>query len=353
MEYQLSEQDYQKLRQLQKNTKLSRRRYRKVTVLVMLHQGFSVSTVQAALGLDDNTVRRYWEGYQDKGIDTYLADHYVPYTGKLTEEQEQGLAEHLDEHLYLDVKPIIAYVQQQYGVRYAESGMRDLLHRIGFTYKQTKAVPSRADEQAQQAFLEERLPELLAEVNAGTAELYYADGTHPTHNTKTGRGWIRKGQDFAIDCNSGRKRVNINGAVRATKPEHLVYDVTDTINAQSTQRLCRQLLRKHPGKTIYLVCDNARYNRCTWLQEWARDQRIEFVFLPAYSPNLNLIERLWRLLRQEAINSMYYATYDAFRAGILGFLDNAKKYKTAIRSLLTLNFRTIEQQSYHYAQTTS
>jgi len=353
VDYQLSKQDYQKLRQLQKNTKLSRRRYRKVTVLVMLHQGFSVETVQAALGLDDNTIRRYWQGYQDIGIETYLADHYVPYTGKLTEEQEEELAEHLDANLYVDVKPIIGYVKEQYGVKYSVSGMRDLLHRIGFTYKQTKAVPSRADEQSQQAFLEERLPELLAEVEAGQAELYYADGTHPTHNTKTGRGWIRKGEDFAIDCNSGRKRVNINGAVRATKPEHLVYDVTDSINAQSTQRLCRQLLRKHPGKTIYLVCDNARYNRCNWLQEWARDQRIEFVLLPAYSPNLNLIERLWRLLRQEAINSMYYATYREFRHGIIDFLDNAKKYKTAIRSLLTLNFRTVEQRSYRYAQNTS
>ncbi|WP_157975964.1 helix-turn-helix domain-containing protein [Lewinella sp. IMCC34191] len=137
MNYQLSEQDYQKLRQLQKNTKLSRRRYRKVTVLVMSHHGFSVEMVQAALGLDDNTVRRYWGGYQDKGIDTYLADHYVPYMGKLTEEQEAKLAEHLDTNLYLDVKPIIAYVQEKYGVEYSESGMRDLLHRIGFTYKHT------------------------------------------------------------------------------------------------------------------------------------------------------------------------------------------------------------------------
>ena len=83
--------------------------------------------------MDDNTVRRYWEGYQDKGIDTYLADHYVPYTGKLTEEQEEGLAGHLDENLYLAVKPIIAHVKEQCGVHYSESGMRDLLHRIGFT----------------------------------------------------------------------------------------------------------------------------------------------------------------------------------------------------------------------------
>lgn len=352
MDYQLSPQDYKKLRELQNNVKLSRRRYRKVTVLVMLHQGHSIEVVEAALGLDDNTIRRYWEGYEEQGIETYLADHYVPYSGKLTSEQEVTLAHHLEEHLYLDVKPIIAWVEESFNISYSISGMRDLLRRLGFVYKQTKAVPSKADEEAQRAFLEDQLPVLLDEVGAGTAEVYHGNGVHPTHNTKTGRGWIRKGQDFEVDCNSGRKRVNINGAVRATKPEHMVYDVTDTINAQSTQRVCRQLLRKHPGKTIYYICDNAAYNRCRWLQEWAKAQRIEFIFLPAYSPNLNLIERLWRLLRKEAINSVYYEAYDDFRRGVIDFLDNAKLYKEEIRSLLTLNFRTVDGTSV-YAQTTS
>ena len=352
MNYQLSDQDYEQLRALQRNTKLSRRRYRKVTVLVMLHQGFAVTAVESALGLDDNTIRRYWEGYETKGIDTYLADHYVPFTGRLTERQEERLSAHLDTTLYLDVKPIIAYVQEQFSVTYSISGMRDLLHRLGFTYKQTKAVASKADEQAQRTFVQERLPKLLEQVAAGAAEVCYADGVHPTHNTKTGRGWIRKGQDFAVDCNSGRRRVNINAAVRATKPEHIVYDVTDSVNAQSTQRVCRQLLKKHPGKTIYYICDNAAYNRCGWLQDWAAGQRIEFVFLPAYSPNLNLIERLWRLLRQEAINSIYYEWYEDFLDGVVSFLDNAKSYKSQLRSLLTLNFRTVGGLSV-YAQSSS
>jgi transposase len=352
VDYKLSKKDYERLRALQRNKKLSRRRYRKVTVLVMLHQGYSVEMIEAALGLDDNTIRRYWEGYQEKGIDTYLADHYVPYCGKLSAEQENELSEHLDEYLYLDVKPIIAWVQDKFGVIYTVSGMRDLLHRLGFVYKKTKAVPSRADDEAQVEFLEEVLPDLLQQVEDGQAVVYYSDGCHPTHNTKTGRGWIRKGQDFEIDCNSGRKRVNINAAVNALKPEHLVYDIADSINAQSTQRLCRQLLRKHPGKTIYMICDNARYNRNKMLQQWTAGQRIEFIFLPAYSPNLNVIERLWRLMRKEIIDSIYYDCYAKFRQGIIDFLDDTKAYKSELRSLLTLNFRTVDGTSV-YAQTTS
>ncbi|MEL6973675.1 MAG: IS630 family transposase [Bacteroidota bacterium] len=352
MKYELSKEDYQRLKVLQRNTKLSRRRYRKVTVLVMLHQGFSIEMVEGALGLDDNTIRRYWEGYQSKGIETYLADHYVPYTGKLTNEEKEQLSEHLNVHLYLEVKPIISWVAAQFGVTYSISGMRDLLHRLGFVYKKTKAIPSRAEERLQLDFLDNELPGLLRQVEQGRAVVYFSDGCHPTHNTKTGRGWIRKGQDFEVDCNSGRKRVNINAAVNALKPEHLVYDLADSINAQSTQRLCRQLIRKHPRKTIYLICDNARYNRNKSLQHWAAGQRVEFVFLPAYSPNLNIIERLWRLMRKEVIDSIYYDTYAKFRQGIIDFLDKAKLYKHELRSLLALNFRTVGGTSV-YPQTTS
>lgn len=319
----------------------------------MLHRGLSSEDIQMSLTLGDNTIRRYVKGFQEKGLKRYMEDGYMPYTGKLTDEQESALAIELDGHLYPDAKTVINYVQNTFGAEYSESGMRDLLHRIGFVYKKAKPVPSKADEVEQLAFLEGTLPEMLNEAASGNAEVYYADGAHPTHNTKPGQGWIRKGKDFEIDCNSGRKRVNINAAVRAAKPEHLVYDIAPCINAQSTQRLCRKLLKKHAGKKIYFICDNARYNRCSWLQKWAVNQRIEFVFLPAYSPNLNLIERLWRFLRKKAINSIYYDTYAKFRDGIVRFLQNIKEHKEELRQLLTLNFRTVGNTSIYFSQTTS
>lgn len=347
----LTKEEYEQLRQIQKTPSLPPRQFRKVTVLIMLHQGHSIGVIEAALGLDDNTIRRYVKAFKERGVTAYLIDGFMPYSGKLSEEQQSDLAAHLEEYLYEDAVSICHYVEQTFGVSYSVSGITDLLHRLGFTYKQTKAVSSRADEQAQLDFLDDQLPSILEEVAEGEAVAYFSDGSHPTHNTKTGRGWIKKGKDFEIDCNSGRKRVNINAAVNALKPEHLVYDITETINAQSTQRLCRQLLRKHPGKTVYLICDNARYNRNRMLQNWAQHQRVKFVFLPPYSPNLNIIERLWRFLRKQIINSTYYDTYSKFKSAIVHFLNNIKDYKADLRTLLTLNFRTVGGTSI-YAQTT-
>lgn len=352
MDIQLNQDELKELKRIQQKDRFHRRRFIKATVLLMLHRKLSLEDIQASLNIDDNTIRRYVKGYREKGLKRYLEDGYIPYSGKLSEQQERALSEELDTYLYTDAGEVCVCVEQTFGVKYTISGMRDLLHRLGFVYKHTKSVPSKADEAAQREFLEQTLPGLLDEVKAGKAEVYYLDGTHPTHNTKTGRGWIRKGEDFSVDCNSGRKRVNINGAVRATKPEHLVYDVTDSVNAQSTKRLCQKLLAKHPDKTIYLIGDNARYYRCKWLQEWPQKQRVEFIFLPAYSPNLNLIERFWWFLRKEVLESTYYDTYAKFRQGIIDFLDNTKSCKEEIRQLLTLNFQTVEGYSV-YAQTTS
>ncbi|MEO1438579.1 MAG: winged helix-turn-helix domain-containing protein [Bacteroidota bacterium] len=169
------------------------------------------------------------EGFLEKGIETYLSDHSVPFSGKLTEEQEGLRSNHLEDHLNQDVKPIIKWVQQEFGVTNSIIGIRDLLHRLDFVYRKTKAVLSRAGEQEQRTFLHSVLPPLIEEAKSGEAVVYYADGTHPTHNTKTGHGLIRKSQEFPIDCNSGRKRVNINAAVNALNPEHLVYDLTESV----------------------------------------------------------------------------------------------------------------------------
>ena len=167
------------------------------------------------------------------------------------------------------------------------------------------------------------------------------------------QGWIRKGEDFDIDCNSGRQRVNINATVQTTKPEHVVYDIAESVNAQLTQRLCRKLLRKHSRKKIYLICDNTRYYHCSSLQEWGRKQRIEFVFLPTYSPNLNMTEPLWWFFKKEVISPMYYDTYSKFRNSIIHFLENINDCQEEECSLLTLNFRIVGNTSVHLSQTSS
>lgn len=351
MHFELSETELASLRKIQKESGFQRRRYIKATVLIMLDGKVSPADISSFLGIDDNTVYRYADSYRTVDLPTYLSDGFVPYQGKLNQEQERVLSDHLETFCYPNAKSICHYIQQTFGISYTPSGLVPLLHRLGFRYKQTKVVPGKAEESAQLAFLQKRLPQLVEAVKSGQAELYYADGSHPTHNTIRSKGWIKQGETFEILGNSGRQRLNINAAINAFKPTQLVFNTPAKINAQSTQNLCKQLLQKHRRKTIYLICDNARYNHNRWLKEWTAGTRVELVFLPTYSPNLNLIERLWRFLKQKIINSTYCEKFGQFKEEIVSFLSDLKPYKEELQSLLTLHFRTVEGTSV-YSQTT-
>ncbi|MEO6049440.1 MAG: winged helix-turn-helix domain-containing protein, partial [Candidatus Kapaibacterium sp.] len=199
-----------------------KRRYVKITVLLMLDLGFSVEHTANALGIDGATVYRYLEIYDDaENLGDYLHDQYVPYTGKLSPHQCKELQQHMRSTLYRSSAEVVAYIAEQYGIRYTTSGIVPLLKRLGFVYKKTHEVPAKADPVAQQAFVEQ-LDALLDGCDRRQDAVYFCDAVHPQHNTRGCYGWITSGQTFDIPTNTGRERVNINGALNA-------HDVTDIV----------------------------------------------------------------------------------------------------------------------------
>ncbi|AMR27688.1 hypothetical protein A0257_11655 [Hymenobacter psoromatis] len=122
------------------------------------------------------------------------------------------------------------------------------------------------------------------------------------------------GEERPLLTVSGRERGNLNAALNAYGPTQVLLDETARVNAQSTKCLYELLLAAHPDKArIYVVCDNARYYKNQELRAWLVDKPIVQVFLPPYSPNLNLIERFWKYLRQKIINTTFYRTKGEFR----------------------------------------
>jgi len=318
--------------------------YVKVTVILMLDKGWPLASVGEALGLDETTVYRYARAFTDLGLEKYLAHERPGYWGLLSSAQLARLCQEVNTTLYTDVRAIQAWVAQTCQVPYSVSGLTQLLHRLGFTYKLTTPVPCQADAASQEAFLHE-LAVLEAQVERGEAVLYYADAAHPTHNTRCTRAWCAVGEERALCTVSGRERVNLNAALNAYSPTQVLLDETDCVNAQSTRRLYEQLLAAHPDKArIYVVCDNARYYKNKDLRDWLADKPLIQVFLPPYSPNLNLIERLWKYLRQKIINVTFYRTKGEFRHAVRGFFTRLPEFGPDLASLLTRKYHILHAQ---------
>ena len=218
--------------------------------------------------------------------------------------------------------------------------MGKLLHRLGFTYKKPKHIPGKANKQLQKEFIQSYGQ--LKENKADEDTIYFMDGVHPLHNSQPAYGWIKKGKEQTLKTNTGRQRININGAYDIENHKVIIRE-DESINAQSTIALLEQMLKEQPLGMLYIILDNARYYRSKLVQEFiTKNSRIQFVFLPPYSPNLNIIERLWKLFKKKTTYNEYYEKFSVFKEKCMDFFENIDQYKNELKSLMTDNFQIIQ-----------
>jgi transposase len=142
---------------------------------------------------------------------------------------------------------------------------------------------------------------------------------------------------------SGRERFNVLGALHATTQRLVTVCNAGYINSESVCELLTKLAALRTDLPITAIMDNARYQRCALVIETAKALGIELLFLPSYSPNLNLIERLWKFVKKKALYSKYYPTFAEFKRAISDVLDQTHtSYRDDLRSLLTLKFQTFK-----------
>jgi len=308
----------------------------RVKAVLALSKGWSAAQVAEILLLDEKTSRHYFDRYQQGGLAALRDDNYSGAEPKLDEHQMRELDQHLQEHLLPDAQAVIAHIARHYQVRYSVSGVTDLLHRLGFSYKKPTHVPGKQDPAQQEAFLREY--ERLKARKGENDPIYFADATHPQHNSIPAYGWIKKGQEKELKANCGRQRLNINGAINLETLAP-VTGFYETINAEAALDLFTQIEARHPAaKVIYVIVDNARYYHSQVLKEALRGTKIRLIFLPPYSPNLNLIERFWKFFKKKVLNNRYYETFAEFERACKNFFRQWKTYLPELQTLLVENF---------------
>jgi len=146
-----------------------------------------------------------------------------------------------------------------------------------------------------------------------------------------------------VETASGRQRLNVLGALNAVTKEMVTIINTTYINAWSVIELIRKIRELHPpGKRVVLILDNARYQACYLVRSAARMHAVELLFLPPYSPNLNLIERVWKFIRKKCLNCVYFKDFKKFSAAISDCIGKfGGEYRAELQTLLTWNFQTL------------
>lgn len=284
--------------------------------------------------------------YERDGLSFIKLKDYSMREGHLSGAQESALMARLREHPMGDTNEIRAHIQQVYKQDYSRSGCIKLLHRLGFCYKKPARLPTRANVQEQHDFIKHysKLQNHLPEDEI----IYFGDAVHPDHQVRPAHGWFHKDDTPAVPANSGRKRVNIHGALCLENFDCPFVEV-EKVNADSTIALFEQLEARNKDKRIlHVIFDNAKYHHARKVQEWLKRPgcKIKIIWLPAYAPHLNSIERLWGVMHKHVTHNKFYKTYKDFAEAILTFLRETipKKWKN-FRDTVTDNFRVISTKS--------
>lgn len=308
----------------------------RIKAVLAFDDGYSYSEIARLLLLDDETIRRHISDYQKENK---LATNNGGSEGKLSEPETRKLIEHLAEITYLHVKDICRHVKLQYNKKYSVSGMTKWLHANNFSYKKPHAVPAKADQEQQKRFI--RFYKKLKQKLGKKEPIYFADSVHPQHQTQLVYGWILKGERKAIATTGRQYHLNIIGGI-CLHGHRIVYQQADKVDANSIARFLCKLRNKHPEKCkIHVIWDRAGYHRDKAIQEFAKGLAIELHYLPPYSPNLNPVERLWKLMHERVTYNQYYATFKEFTEATLNFFKTIRREKIILHNRITDNFHVL------------
>jgi len=170
-------------------------------------------------------------------------------------------------------------------------------------------------------------------------KVYFLDAAHLLHAAIPSQGWIKRGKTIQLKTNSGRNRLNILGAYSPDERDLISLSGRESCDGERVAQLLQKIRAANPGKRLLIVLDNAPYNHAEPVVEAAKRLRIELLYLPTYSPNLNLIERFWKFLKRKVARNRYYTTFAEFRTAVQKVLNNIAAYSDELASLMTERFQ--------------
>lgn len=199
---------------------------------------------------------------------------------------------------------------------------------------------AKADVQKQKLFREYVLNPLIERAKSGLIELFFLDASHFVMGGFPARVWwfVR----VFVKTSSGRKRFNVLGALNfITHKIETICNDTYITSAQIVEML--EKLSKNCTKPISVVLDNAAYQHCDLVREAADRLGIQLIYLTTYSPNLDLIERVWKLVKSRVLHFAYFDTFEDFSYKIKDFVNDLHILcKSDLDSLITSNFHIVD-----------
>lgn len=317
---------------------------RKMEALWLKSQGLPHQDICRLTRISSTTLTSYLKTYQKEGVEGLKAIRFYQPQSDL-QAHRTTLESYFREHPPATAKEAMGVIEALTGIKRSPDRVRHFLKGLGMRCRKVGMIPAKADVEEQEQFKKGILEPRLDEAKAGQRAVFFVDAAHFVLGPFLGMVWC-----FArlfLPAPAGRQRFNVLGALHAITHQLITVTNDTYINAESVCQLLRKLAELGLDVPITLVLDNARYQKCRLVQALAETLQIELLYLPPYSPNLNLIERLWKFVKKQCLYSTYHATFTAFKTAISSCLAQTDTlYKEELDTLLTLRFQTFKESNF-------
>jgi transposase len=324
---------------------------RKMEVLWLWSQEIPPQDVARLGGVSRRTAERYLKEFVEGGLD---ATRTLRWTGPESELAAERIS--LEQEFLArppcTIGEACTRIARLTGLKRQATQVRKFLKEtLKMKWRRVKAVPlppkSTLEEHVrkQADFLEKELEPAITAARENSLALYFVDAAHFVQGSFLGSLWSV--MVLFVRAASGRQRYNVLGAINPFSKSFISVRNTGYVTATTVCELLHKVAEQSAGLPITLVLDNARYQKCALVQSLAETLGITLLYLPSYSPNLNLIERMWKFVKKTSLNSRSYDTFAEFQGAIDQCLDELFTTHTeAVTTLLNPKFQTFENASF-------
>ena len=294
------------------------------------------ASIASALNITDDTVTNYLKLYQSEGLAGLMENRFFQPTSQVAPFFDL-IKKSLADEPVASAKEGADRIKKLTKIELSETQARRIMKQLGLEYRKTAAIPGGADPQLQLDFLAKELLPRLEEAQKGERRVFFVDAAHFVLGAFLGMIWCFT--RIFIRSASGRQRYSVLGAIETRNHDLVTIQTPGSINSATVCELICKIDKEYPGEEITLVMDNARYQYNARVQGLAESLNIELLYLPAYSPNLNLIERVWKLVKSKCLRNHYYEDFGSFRSAIDSFLHSLNGHnRPLLKSLVTEKF---------------
>ena len=291
------------------------------------------------LSLHYNTVAGYLKQYEEGGIESLYKSNYHR-KGSELDEHKETLIEDFNRHPVYSIAHAISRIKKLTGIERKPTQVRAFMSRNGFSYRKLASVPGKLNVEQQKQFIEEELKPVIEKAENGEIELLFCDAAHFTLSAFLCMIWSQV--RMFLRTSHGRNRINVLGAINAVSKEVTTLINTTCITAETVMEFLVILKEKY-SRPVFLVLDNAKYQHCKAVMEKSGELGITLLFLPPYSPNLNIIERLWKFTKKQILYAKYYDSSDKFHNAVKNFFDTVNQvHHDSLVKLMSLNFQLFD-----------